>query len=48
LLSDILGGINIGADTVWFNLKDKTNTTEVTPTHEVKSFEDLRKVIGLS
>jgi len=46
LTSDILGGINIGADTAWFNAKEKTNQTEVIPTYEVKGFDDLRKVIG--
>lgn len=46
LTSDILGGINIGADTVWFNLKEKINNTEVKPTYEVKNFEELRKVIA--
>ncbi len=48
LLSDVLGGINIGADTVWFNLKGKKNETEVQPSYEVKGFEELRKVIGLT
>ena len=46
LTSDILGGINIGADTAWFNQKNKTNETEVVPTYEVKCFDSLRKVIA--
>jgi 2-haloacid dehalogenase len=45
LTSDILGGINIGADTAWFNAKKKMNETEIVPTYEVKGFEELKKII---
>ncbi len=46
LSSDILGGINIGADTAWFNAKKKINKTEIKPTYEVDGFKALRKLIG--
>lgn len=46
LTSDILGGKNIGVDTVWFNLKNKENKTDIVPTYEVKSFTELEAVIA--
>ncbi len=45
LLSDIQGGINIGADTVWYNPHGKNGSTNISPTYEVRDFAELRKVI---
>lgn len=45
LFSDILGGQNIGADTIWFNPKEKKNDTQVVPTFDIKNFEEMRQAI---
>lgn len=47
LKSDILGGINVGVDTVWFNRKEKENDSGVEATYEVKGFEELRNLLLL-
>lgn len=41
LLSDILGGINYGIDTVWFNPKNKENPTKLSPTFEAKNLREV-------
>ncbi|MGA9276748.1 YjjG family noncanonical pyrimidine nucleotidase [Ilumatobacter sp.] len=46
LASDIRGGVNSGIDTIWFNPRSQTNTSEIAPTHEVSSLEDLAVLIG--
>jgi 2-haloacid dehalogenase len=45
LKSDILGGINFGIDTCWYNPKVVSNKSKINPTYEIKDFESLRKII---
>ncbi|MDF9448206.1 YjjG family noncanonical pyrimidine nucleotidase [Bacillus toyonensis] len=41
LSADIKGGYVVGIDTCWFNPEKKLNDSEIVPTYEVHSFEDL-------
>ena len=41
LQSDILVGINAGIDTVWYNPSNELNDTDINPTYEVKTFNQL-------
>ena len=41
LTADIKGGQNAGIDTCWFNPQDTENTTEIRPTYEVSSYDQL-------
>ena len=41
LTSDISGGINAGIDTCWFNAAGVYNTTNITPTYEIKKLLDI-------
>ncbi|MFF2883281.1 YjjG family noncanonical pyrimidine nucleotidase [Bacillus toyonensis] len=41
LSADIKGGYVAGIDTCWFNPEKKLNDSEIVPTYEVHSFEDL-------
>ncbi|MGT2910840.1 YjjG family noncanonical pyrimidine nucleotidase [Streptococcus cameli] len=41
LNADIQGGINAGMDTVWFNPENKTNSTSIVPTVEIRDYESL-------
>ncbi len=41
LTSDILGGINSGLDTCWYNPKHKENTLELSPTYEIDKLTAL-------
>lgn len=43
--SDIRGGYNYGIDTCWFNLMNRENKSEITPTFEVKSFNELKTLL---
>lgn len=45
LTSDILGGINAGIRTVWYNPHRKENSTEITPDYEIGSLSDLPALI---
>lgn len=45
LTSDIQGGINFGIDTCWFNPKRLENKTDVKPTYEVSSFDEIRSLL---
>ena len=45
LHADIKGGINAGLDTCWCNFNGEENTTQITPTHTVHGFEELKAVI---
>ncbi|QGM80749.1 pyrimidine 5'-nucleotidase [Otariodibacter oris] len=46
LASDVQGGINVGIDTCWFNHAEENNNTAIIPTHEIKLFSDLIKIIS--
>ncbi len=43
--SDILGGINSGLDTCWFNAHGKVNSIGVNPTYQVSSLKEIEQVI---
>lgn len=43
--SDIRGGHNYGIDTCWFNLQQKENLSDINPTYEVKSYDELKALL---
>lgn len=45
LSSDIQGGINLKADTCWYNPNKIENNTTVTPTYEISNLMDLKKIL---
>lgn len=45
LTADILGGLQAGIDTCWFNPNQKLNHTEVKPTYEIQSLKDLYRIL---
>lgn len=45
LTSDILGGINAGVDTCWFNYRNKVNDKGINPTYEIKRIEEIFEIL---
>lgn len=45
LTSDILGGINAGVATCWFNPSGKENATDLSPDYEVRRLLDFPKIL---
>lgn len=45
LSSDILGGINAGIHTCWYNPKRSENMTEIKPEYEIDSLDKIFKVL---
>lgn len=45
LSSDILGGRDAGIDTCWYNRSKKTNKTEIIPTYEIDSLNQLKEFL---
>ena len=45
LTSDILGGINAGIKTVYFNPKGRKNDTGITPHYEISSLSELTELL---
>ena len=45
LSSDILGGINAGIDTCWFNPHHKENTTDLKYNYEIASLQELYSIV---
>lgn len=45
LTSDIIGGIDAGMDTCWYNPKGKENRIGVQPTYTVKSYEEVLELL---
>lgn len=43
LSSDVLGGINAGIDTVWFNPQRNTNFSQILPSYQIDSLSELVK-----
>ncbi|MBQ2841117.1 MAG: YjjG family noncanonical pyrimidine nucleotidase [Oscillospiraceae bacterium] len=41
LTSDILGGVNAGLDTCWYNPEHKENSMDFSPTYEIESLKSL-------
>ncbi|MCL1078514.1 dUMP phosphatase [Parashewanella spongiae] len=48
LNTDVQGGFNAGIDTCWYNAKCETNTTNLIPTIEVKSHQQLLALLSTS
>ena len=46
LTADIQGGNNAGIDTIWYNPQHIENTTQLQPTYEVHSYQDLLGCLG--
>lgn len=46
LESDIRGGFNYGIDTCWFNIKQIENNSEVNPSYEVHSYNELKLLLA--
>jgi len=47
LSSDIQGGNNFGIDTCWFNPTKKHNLTEIKPTYEIHSWNQLVGIVNI-
>ena len=45
LTSDILGGINAGIATCWFNRKHKARRSDIVPTYEIHRLEELKSLL---
>jgi 2-haloacid dehalogenase len=45
LSSDIQGGLNFGIDTCWANLASKPNQTDMVPTYEIRTLEELKTLL---
>ncbi|GKU25004.1 YjjG family noncanonical pyrimidine nucleotidase [Clostridium folliculivorans] len=46
LSSDIRGGVNAGIDTCWYNPGEIQNTSDIKPTYEIKSLNELKDIIN--
>lgn len=46
LTADIQGGNNAGIDSVWFNPSNIVNETPAVPTYQVKSYEEILKILS--
>ncbi|MHC8464090.1 YjjG family noncanonical pyrimidine nucleotidase [Weissella tructae] len=44
--SDMRGGIAVGLDTIWVNLKDQVLPDDISVTHEVNTLNQLGRVLG--
>ncbi len=45
LSSDILGGINFGIDTCWYNPLNQKSKDGIIPTYQVSTFEEIQKIV---
>lgn len=48
LSSDILGGINFGIDTCWFNPARLENDGEIIPTYEISNLLEIKSLPGMA
>ncbi|WLR42155.1 YjjG family noncanonical pyrimidine nucleotidase [Bacillus carboniphilus] len=46
LSSDMKGGNLVGIDTCWFNPQKQTNHTDIIPTYEIQSLEDIHFILN--
>lgn len=44
--SDILGGVNYGIDTCWFNPEAASNGHEVEPVYEIRFLREILEILG--
>ncbi|WMT39334.1 YjjG family noncanonical pyrimidine nucleotidase [Paenibacillus sp. D2_2] len=47
LSSDIKGGQLAGLDTCWFNPTGQENDTDIVPTYEIRTLEELYQILGM-
>jgi len=47
LSSDIKGGQIAGLDTCWFNPAGKDNDSDIVPTYEIRTLQELYQIIGM-
>lgn len=47
LSSDILGGINFGIDTCWYNPEGASNSGSLQPTYEIHELPQLMTILGM-
>lgn len=45
LTADIKGAVDFGLNSCWFNIKEKTNEKGFSPTYEVKSYDEILKIL---
>ena len=45
LTADIIGGINYGIDTVWFNKNNEPLSDNIKPTHTVNTLKEIQKIL---
>ena len=45
LTSDILGGLKAGIQTCWFNPKGKAGRPDIVPHYEIRSLEEVKKIL---
>ena len=45
LEKDVLGGIQNGIDSCWFNVENKKNTSKIKPNFEIENLLELRKIL---
>lgn len=45
LSSDIKGGINAGIKTMWFNLRNEQNNTELNPDYEIHTLSQISQIL---
>ena len=45
LKTDILGGINYGIDTCWFNPKKAENNSGIVPTYEIGELKTITEIV---
>ena len=43
--TDIIGSINNGIDSCWFNMKKKNNNTEFKPNYEINDLIELKEIL---
>ena len=45
LEKDVLGGIQNGMDSCWFNIKNSINKTDLKPTYEINNLVELKNIL---
>jgi len=46
--SDILGGVNYGLDTCWYNPEGAVNGHDVEPTYEIEDLQEILEIVGVA
>ncbi len=45
LSADIIGGVNYGIDTIWFNKNNDPLPDDIKPTHTVNTLEEIKRIL---